>query len=72
MYGELNRGQRNVGQPLLHFKDKLKMNLTSTNIAHHDFEQLASCRTEWQTACHQGIRQFSITEINKLCEKRVK
>ena len=72
MYGELNSGQRNVGRPLLRFKDKLKMNLTSANIAHRDFEQLASCRTEWRTACHQGIRQFSVTEINKLRERREK
>ena len=72
MYGELNSGQRNVGRPLLRFKDKLKMNLTSANIAHRDFEQLASCRTKWRTACHQGIRQFSVTEINKLREKREK
>ena len=72
MYGELNSGQRNVGRPLLRFRDKLKMNLISANIDHRDFEQLASCRTEWRTACCQGIRQFSVTDISQLREKREK
>lgn len=72
MYGEFYSGQRNVGRPLLRFKDKLKMNLTSIGVANRDFEHLASQRKEWRSACQSGIRHFSETDIDRLRVIRVR
>ena len=58
MYGQILDGVRNVGRPLLHFKDKLKYNLKSANIPLSTFEALATNRSEWRVACYKGIKGF--------------
>ena len=63
MYGQILNGARNVGRPLLRFKDKLKYNLKSANIAISTFEALATNRSEWKVACYKGIKGFVNSRI---------
>ena len=72
MYSQLEGGQRNVGRPLLRFKDKLKSNLAAANIAHTDFENAALDRKAWRSATYTGIKSFSAANIIKLRKTREK
>lgn len=66
LYSQLDSGHRNVGRPWLRYKDKLKSNLLAININLKAFEQCASDRRAWWSACHNGIKQFSASSIDKL------
>ena len=56
VYGQILDGVRNVGRPLLRFKDKLKYNLKSASTPISTFEASATHRSEWRVACCKGIR----------------
>jgi len=70
MYSQLDSGQRNVGRPLLRFKDKLKSNLSAANIDHATFESTALDRKTWRTLCYNGIKNFAASEVTKLRQAR--
>ena len=72
MYGRILDGGRNVGRPLLRFKDKLKYNLKSANIPISTFEVLATNRSEWRVACYKGIKGFVNSRIAHLRELRTR
>ena len=55
MYSQLDSGKRNVGRPLLRYKDKLKYNLKAINIPIDSFESTSLNRMEWRSVCHDGI-----------------
>ena len=72
MYGQILDGVRNVGRPLLHFKDKLKYNLKSANIPLSTFEALATNLSEWRIACYKGIKGFVSSRFAHFRELRAR
>lgn len=71
LYSQLQSGARNVGRPLLRYKDKLKYNLEATNIPIASFEQSSLNRIEWRSACHEGITKFERDRLHHLEELRL-
>ena len=49
LYGQLKQGLRNRGRPLKRYKDSLKANLKSCNIAVNSWEETAQDRTLWSS-----------------------
>ena len=70
LYSQLDSGHRNVGRPLLRYKDRLKYNLKATNIDHVSFEETAIDRDDWRSACYDGIMDNAASNIAKLRETR--
>ena len=66
MYGQILDGARDVGRPLLRFKDKLKYNIKSANIPLSTFEALATNQSEWRVACCKDIKGFVNSRIAHL------
>lgn len=54
LYGELERGKRKTGRPLLRFKDACKRDMKAFDIAPDDWEKLASDRVQWRSALRSG------------------
>lgn len=72
LYGQLDRGRRNVGRPWLRYKDKIKSNLQVLNIEYNNIELTAKDRRKWIEMCDRKIKAFSAFCIEKLKEARVK
>ena len=54
LYGELERGKRKTGRPLLRFKDACKRDMKAFDIASDDWEKLANDRVQWRAALRSG------------------
>ena len=56
LYAELESGKRQVGRPLLRYKDVCKQDLKSFNINPATWEDVAQDRREWQQAVCNGLQ----------------
>ena len=60
MFGELFTGHREREAPKKRFKDSLKKSLTSCNIDHRQWSDLAADRVAWRHTIHQTAAQFEV------------
>ena len=70
MFGELSTGHRERGAPKKRFKDSLKKSLTTCNIDHRQWSDLAADRVAWRHTIHQAAAQFEVDRKNSLKDKR--
>ena len=70
LYSELHEGKRNVGRPILRYKDKLKSNLKCTNIPNETFEISAGERQKWRHMSHEGVKSFERNRLEHLISLR--
>ena len=70
LYGELSTGHRERGAPKKRFKDSLKRSLTTCNIDHKQWSDLAADRVAWRHTIHQAAAQFEADRRNSLKDKR--
>ena len=70
LYSQLDGGHRNVGRPLLRYKDKLKSNIAAANIDQASFELTATDRNAWRRECYNGVKNSAESNIAKLRETR--
>lgn len=70
MDSQLDSGQRTVGRLWLGYKDKLKSNLSAANVPHTNFKQIARDRNNWRYLCRSGMRNFEISCIDWLRDKK--
>ena len=54
LYGELERGKRRTGRPLLRFKDTCKRDMKVFKIDPNSWEMLARDRAAWRSALRSG------------------
>ena len=66
LYGELSTGHRERGAPKKRFKDSLKRSLTTCNIDHKQWSDLAADRVAWRHTIHQAAAQFEADRRNSL------
>ena len=70
MFGELSTGHRERRAPKKRFKDSLKKSLTTCNIDHRQWSDLAADRVAWHHTIHQAAAQFEVDKKNSLKDKR--
>ena len=70
MFGELSTGHRERGAPKKRFKDSLKKSLTTCNIDHRQWSDLAAYRVAWHHTIHQAAAQFEVDRKSSLKDKR--
>ena len=58
MYGELSTGHRERGAPKKRFKDSLKKSLSTRNVNHKKWSDLATDRGTWRHTINQATAQF--------------
>ena len=70
MYGKLSTGHHERGAPKKQFKDSLKKSLTTGNIDHRQWSDLASDCVVWHHTIHQAAAQFEADRRNSLKDER--
>lgn len=70
VYSQLDSGQRTVGRPWLRYKDKLKRNLSPSNVLHTNFERVVLDRNNGRYLCQGGVSDFEISRIDQLRDER--
>ncbi|XP_046978621.1 uncharacterized protein LOC124544203 [Vanessa cardui] len=72
LLGAVANAKRNVGRPLLRFKDCVKRDLTSFGIEHREWEKLAEDRDRRKLRIAQGVQLHDTAWFEKLATKRAK
>ena len=70
LYGELGKGTRKTGWPLLRFKDVCKRDLKSTAIDIESWELMVKDRSTWRHLVKEGIKHAEHTRNRRQVEKR--
>ncbi|PFX27732.1 hypothetical protein AWC38_SpisGene7556 [Stylophora pistillata] len=70
MYGELSTGHRVRGAPKKRFKGSLKKSLSTCNIDHKEWSDLATDRGTWHHTINQATAQFEEDRRELLKDKR--
>ena len=70
LYGELDRGTRKTGCPLLRFKDVCKRDLKSAAIDIENWELMVNDRFTWRHLVKEGIEHAEHTRNMRQVEKR--
>ena len=70
MFGELSTGHHERGAPKKRFKDSLKKLLTTCNIDHKQWSDLAPDHVAWHHTIHQAAAQFEVDRRNSRKDKR--
>ena len=70
MFGELSTSHRERGAPKKRVKDSRKKSLTTCNIDHRQWSDLAANRVAWCHTIHQAAAQFKVDRKNSLKDKR--
>ena len=70
LFGELSTGHCEGGAPKKRFKDNLKKSLTTCNIDHKQWSDLAADCVAWRHTIHQAASQFEADRRSSLEDKR--
>ena len=70
LYGELARGKRPNGRPLLRFEDACSRDMRTSNISIDDWENIAENRVNWRKSIREGVKHLEQTRIQHDLEKR--
>ena len=70
LYGELDRGTRKTGCPLLRFKDVWKRDIKSVAIDIESWELLVKDRSTWRHLVKEGIKHAEHAQNMRQVEKR--
>ena len=70
LYGELDRGKRPNGRPMLRFEDACSRDMRATNIPIDDWEDIAENRTDWRKSINEGVKRMEQTIFQHDIEKR--
>lgn len=72
LLGVIADAKRNVGRPLLRFKDCAKRDLSAFKISHKEWERLAGDRNEWRKHLKEGIKYHDKVWFGLLADRRRK
>ncbi|CAH2098559.1 unnamed protein product [Euphydryas editha] len=72
LLGQIAFARRNVGRPVLRFKDSAKCDMVAFNIDHNSWEDLASNRNEWRKTIFMGCKTHDSAWFEDLAQKRAK
>ena len=70
LYGELDRGTRKTGCPLLRFKDLCKKDMKSAAIDTESWELMVKDRSTWRQLVKEGFEHAEHTRNMRQVEKR--
>ncbi|XP_047993557.1 uncharacterized protein LOC125231993 [Leguminivora glycinivorella] len=70
MLCQIASGKRNVGRPLLRFKDCVKRDMVAFNIDFNSWEDLAANRVEWRASLLRGRETHDRSWFQNLARKR--
>ena len=70
MFGELSTAHRERGAPKKRFKNSLKKSLSTCNIDHKQWSDLAADRVAWHHTIHQAVAQFEMDRRNLLKDRK--
>ena len=70
LYGQLTVGERSSGGQKKRHKDHMKKVLRKFDLAPESLEELASDRSQWRAACHNGARSFEHGRNERMRERR--
>ncbi|KAL4702212.1 hypothetical protein ACJJTC_013376 [Scirpophaga incertulas] len=69
---EVANAKRNVGRPLLRFKDCAKRDMAAFNIDHQNWQRLAEGRADWRRSVMEGCIKCDKAWFATLADKREK
>ncbi|XP_063892975.1 uncharacterized protein LOC135117521 [Helicoverpa armigera] len=72
LLGAVANAKRDVGRPLLRFKDCIKRDMAAFKIDHRDWEKLAEKRPEWRKRVAEGRKFCDEAWFGVLADKRQK
>ncbi|KAL4714206.1 hypothetical protein ACJJTC_002843 [Scirpophaga incertulas] len=72
LLGEVAKAKRNVGRPLLRFKDCAKRDMAAFNIDHQNWQRLAEGRADWRRSVMEGCIKCDKAWFATLADKREK
>ena len=72
LFGELTIGTRNVGRPLLRWKDSLKDTLKQSNISTTHWQDTATDRSAWRRSIHDGLVLYDDSRRERNATKRAR
>ncbi|XP_045503538.1 uncharacterized protein LOC123700381 [Colias croceus] len=72
MLGAIADARRDIGRPLLRFKDCVKRDMASFKIDHNNWEKLATNRSEWRKLVSEGCRSCDESWFRVLADRRRK
>lgn len=70
LLSELADANRDVGRPLLRFKDCVKRDMFSFGIDHHNWEELSNNRSHWRKSLVRGRELCDGAWLSVLADKR--
>ena len=70
LYGVLETGHRNLGRPVLRYKDVCKRDLKALSIDELSWESLADDRDVWRNTLHRQLKECEDQMKDKAAEKR--
>ncbi|XP_045457359.1 uncharacterized protein LOC123667510 [Melitaea cinxia] len=72
LLGQIAFAKRNVGRPMLRFRDCAKRDMVAFNIDRNSWEDLASNRNEWRKTIFTGCKTHDSTWFEDLAQRRAK